>query len=176
MGQETPNSARIVQNEATYSVRSSLRVPASAEDAFQVFTGRLSDWWVKEYTWSGPDALADIGIEPRQGGMFYEIGPYGFRSDWGRVTAWQPARRLHFLWQIGPDRAPIPDPAKASEVEVRFSPENGSTRVVVEHRGFDRHGNDGEGYRHALTAGWHELLSRYADVVQRYADPVTPWR
>ena len=174
MGQETTGPARIVQDEAAYSVRSSLRVPASAEDAFRVFTARLSDWWVQEYTWSGPDALADIGIEPWQGGMAYEIGPYGFRSDWGRVTTWQPARRLLFSWQIGPDRAPVPDPARASEVEVRFSPEDGYTRVEVEHRGFDRHGDDAEGYRQALTAGWHELLSRYADAVQRYANPAAP--
>jgi uncharacterized protein YndB with AHSA1/START domain len=163
MGQEITNPDGIHQDVARYSVRSTLRVPVPAEQAFTAFTGGLADWWVREYTWSGPEALADIGIEPREGGMAYEIGPYGFRADWGRVVAWQPPHRLVVIWQIGPDRAPLPDPAKASEVEVRFTPEDGGrTRVEVEHRDFDRHGAAAEGYREALTAGWQELLSRYA--------------
>jgi uncharacterized protein YndB with AHSA1/START domain len=169
MGQETTNHSGIRQDEAKYSIRSTLRVPAGAERAFTVFTERLADWWVKEYTWAGPEALADIGIEPRQGGMAYELGPHGFRADWGRVLVWQPGRRLLFTWQIGPDRAPVPDPARASEVEVHFSPvAEEQTLVEVEHRGFDRHGEAAEGYRHALTAGWHELLSRYAHAVDEH--------
>ena len=163
MGQETTNVADIQQDIADYSVRTILRVPATADRAFEVFTGRIGRWWVKEYTWSGPAALAELGIEPRAGGMLYEIGPHGFRADWGRVLDWQPPHRLVFNWQIGPDRAPVPDPAKASEVEVRFTAEaDNATRVEVAHRGFDRHGEAAQGYRRALTAGWHELLSRYA--------------
>lgn len=171
MGQETTNPADIQQDVARYSLRCTLRVPAPADRAFAVFTDRLSDWWVKEYTWSGPQALAEIGIEPGVGGMAYEIGPHGFRADWGRVLDWQPPRRLVFSWQIGPDRAPVPDPAKSSEVEVRFAAErDGTTRVEVEHRDFDRHGEAAEGYREALTAGWHELLSRYAAAVDASGD------
>jgi uncharacterized protein YndB with AHSA1/START domain len=167
MGQEINDPDGIHQDVRRYSLRSALRVPVPAERAFAAFTAGLAQWWVKEYTWSGPDALAEIGIEPREGGMAYEIGPHGFRSDWGRVVVWQPPHRLVFCWQIGPDRAPVPDPAKASEVEVRFTPEDGDgTRVEVEHRGFDRHGEAAEGYRAALTAGWQELLSRYWAVVQ----------
>ncbi|MGW1056567.1 SRPBCC family protein [Micromonospora rubida] len=162
MGQEMTEPADVRQDVARYSLRSSLLVPASAERAFAVFTGALTDWWVREYTWSGPAALAKLGVEPRAGGMLYEIGPYGFRSDWGRVLTWDPPRRLVFTWQIGPDRVPVPDPAQASEVEVLFLPEGPErTRVEVEHRHFDRHGEAAEGYRQALTAGWHELLSRY---------------
>lgn len=153
-----------------FSLRCRLLAPASAERAFAVFTGSLTDWWVREYTWSGPDALAELGIEPRAGGMLYEIGPYGFRSDFGRVLTWDPPRRLVFTWQIGPDRVPVPDPARASEVEVLFLPEGPDrTRVEVEHRNFDRHGEAAEGYREALTAGWHELLRRYLATVERNA-------
>lgn len=153
-----------------FSLRCCLLAPASAERAFAVFTGSLTDWWVREYTWSGPDALAELGVEPRAGGMLYEIGPYGFRSDFGRVLTWDPPRRLVFTWQIGPDRVPVPDPARASEVEVLFLPEGPDrTRVEVEHRNFDRHGEAAEGYREALTAGWHELLRRYLATVARDA-------
>lgn len=143
-------------------------MPVPPAEAFEAFTAGLPDWWVKEYTWSGPRALATIGIEPREGGMAYEIGPHGFRADWGRVVTWQPPRRLVLTWQIGPDRAPVPDPAQASEVEVRFLPQDGDgTRVEVEHRAFDRHGDNAEGYLQALTAGWQELLTRYSGMVRQ---------
>jgi uncharacterized protein YndB with AHSA1/START domain len=162
MGQEIDGPTGIQQDVERYSLRSSLIVAASAERAFAVFTGALTEWWVPEYTWSGPAALAELGVEPRAGGMLYEIGPHGFRADWGRVLTWAPPRQLVFVWQIGPDRVPVPDPARASEVEVLFSPVGPeTTRVEVEHRHFDRHGEAAEGYRQALTAGWHELLSRY---------------
>ncbi|MFC8846704.1 MULTISPECIES: SRPBCC family protein [unclassified Micromonospora] len=166
MGQEIDGPTAVRQDVAQYSLRSSLLVPASAARAFAVFTGALTDWWVPEYTWSGPAALAELGIEPHVGGMLYEVGPHGFRADWGRVLTWDPPHRLVFVWQIGPDRVPVPDPALASEVEVLFLPEGPKrTRVEVEHRHFDRHGTAAEGYREALTAGWHELLSRYLSCV-----------
>ncbi|WP_229398897.1 SRPBCC family protein [Micromonospora okii] len=169
MGQEIDGPTGIRQDVERYSVRSGLLVPGSAERAFAVFTEALTQWWVPEYTWSGPAALAALGIEPRVGGMLYEIGPHGFRADWGRVLTWEPPRHLVFVWQIGPDRLPVPDPARASEVEVLFSPEGPeATRVEVEHRHFDRHGEAAEGFRQALTVGWHELLSRYLASVRAH--------
>ncbi|MFU8872307.1 SRPBCC family protein [Micromonospora sp. SL4-19] len=168
MGQGMADPDEVRQEFDRFSLRSELLAPASAERAFAVFTGSLTDWWVREYTWSGPEALAELGIEPRAGGMLYEIGPYGFRGDWGRVLVWDPPRRLVFTWQIGPDRVPVPDPAQASEVEVVFLAEGPArTRVEVEHRSFDRHGAAAEGYREALTAGWQELLCRYLGTVAR---------
>ena len=78
------------------------------------------------------------------------------------MTAWEPPRRLVFLWQIGPSREPVPDPARASEVEVRF--EDG--RVALEHRGFERHGEDAEAYRDGMGSaqGWPWLLERFGEV------------
>ncbi|RIV38882.1 SRPBCC family protein [Micromonospora radicis] len=165
MGHGMADPTDIQQDHERYALRTSLLVPAPAAEAYEVFTGRLADWWVTEYTWSGPAVLADLGMEPRAGGMLYEIGPYGFRNDWGRVLTWDPPRRLVFTWQISADRAPVPDPAQASEVEVLFTPAGGGTLVEVTHRHFDRHGEAAEGYRQALTAGWHELLSRYSATV-----------
>ncbi|MEV1143626.1 SRPBCC family protein [Micromonospora sp. NPDC049799] len=170
MGQEMAEPADVRQDHERFSLRSTLLVPTTPEEAFGVFTQAMTDWWVTEYTWSGPGLLAELGMEPRPGGMLYEIGPYGFRSDWGRVLTWDPPRRLVFTWQIGADRVPVPDPARASEVEVLFHPDGPHrTRVEVEHRHFDRHGQAAEGYRQALTAGWHELLSRYAATAVRGA-------
>ncbi|MGK5737508.1 SRPBCC family protein [Micromonospora sp. URMC 103] len=174
MGQEMADPADIRQDVEKFSLRCSLLVSAPTDRAFAVFTGALTDWWVPEYTWSGPEALAELGMEPRAGGMLYEIGPYGFRADWGRVLTWDPPRRLVFTWQIGPDRVPVPNPARASEVEVVFLPEaSEQTRVDLEHRHFDRHGDAAEGYRQALTAGWHELLSRYVATLDGYHPPLS---
>ncbi|MEV6373980.1 SRPBCC family protein [Micromonospora musae] len=173
MGQELTDPADIRQDVERFHLRCSLLISAPSERAFAVFAGALTDWWVREYTWSGPEALSELGMEPWAGGMLYEIGPYGFRADWGRVLTWDPPRRLVFTWQIGPDRVPVPDPARASEVEVVFlteAPEQ--TRVELEHRHFDRHGEAAEGYRQALTAGWHELLSRYVATVDGRRPPL----
>lgn len=149
------------------SLRASVLVRQPAEVAFRVFTEDMSDWWVREFTWSGPQCLQSIGFEPRVGGMAYELGPHGFRLDWGRILSWDPPQRLIFTWHIAPDRIPQPDPAKASEVEVHFHPSRDGTRVDLEHRRFDRHGPDGEGYWRAMTTGWGELLARYSEVAGR---------
>jgi hypothetical protein len=68
-------------------------------------------------------------------------------------------------WQIAPDRAPEPNPAKASEVEVRFHPSDPtSTPVDLEHRAFPRHGDAAGTYRQGLASpqGWPRILARYA--------------
>ncbi|SCL38113.1 Uncharacterized conserved protein YndB, AHSA1/START domain [Micromonospora pallida] len=167
MGQEIAEPDAVRQDVDRFSLRSTLLVPASPEEAFTAFT-ELANWWVAEYTWSGPDFLTELGIEPRAGGMLYEIGPHGFRADWGRVITWDPPRRLLFVWQIGPDRVPVPDPSRASEVEVVLEVDGpGRTRVTVEHRKFDRHGTAAEGYRQAMTEGWQDMLTRYLHSVRR---------
>ncbi|MFE0588800.1 SRPBCC family protein [Micromonospora echinospora] len=171
MGQEIAEPDAVHQDVDRFSLRSTLLVPASPAEAFTAFT-ELTNWWVAEYTWSGPDFLADLGIEPRPGGMLYEIGPHGFRSDWGRVLTWEPPHRLVFVWQIGPDRVPVPDPSRASEVEVTVEADGpGRTRVTVEHRKFDRHGAAAEGYRQAMTEGWQDMLTRYLHSVRRRPHP-----
>jgi activator of Hsp90 ATPase-like protein len=61
-----------------------------------------------------------------------------------------------------------PDPAHASEVEVRFIAEGPSrTRIELEHRGFERHGAGAGGVRGSIDAptGWTyvlELFAKYA--------------
>ena len=144
-------------------IRQVVTVPVPVERAFAAFTD-LASWWPREYTWAA-DTLEDIGLEPRQGGHCYERGPYGFTCHWGRVLTWEPPARLELAWQIAPDRVPEPNPANASEVELRFSPDDPSgTRVELEHRAFDRHGDAGGAYRNAMASpqGWPRLLDRYA--------------
>lgn len=137
-------------------------VPASAERAFAVFTDGMGMWWPSQYTWAQED-LDDILIEPREGGRALERDADGTEREWGRVLAVEPPHRLVFSWQIAPDRSYEPDPARSSEVEVRFVPQGQTTtRVELEHRAFERHGEHAAAYREGLDAGWDELLAAYA--------------
>ena len=158
----------------TEPIRISHRLPVSAAEAFATFTERLAAWWPAEATWSG-DGLESIGIEPRVGGFCFERGPHGLRLDWGRVTAWEPPHRLAFSWQIGASRVPEPNPAHASEVEVRFEDQAGGSRVTLEHRGFDRHGDGATAYREGMAsdAGWPRILDRFRGAAERRVD--APW-
>jgi uncharacterized protein YndB with AHSA1/START domain len=144
------------------SVRREVTVPWGPEDAFGRFAGDTGSWWPREFTWS-QEVLVAIGIEAGENGMCFELGPHGFRCDWGRVLLWDPPRRLVLTWQIGPDRVPVPDATRASEVHVTFEPAGDDrTRVVVEHRAFERHGPAGDAYAAGMGQGWDHLLARYA--------------
>lgn len=145
-------------------IQLNISVPWDPPEAFRRFAEEFGRWWPREYTWGG-DALEVIGIEPRTGGLCSERGPHGFRCDWGRVLAWEPPRRLALAWQISPRREPVPDPARASVVEVRFGADDaGGTLVTLEHSGFQRHGAGAAAYRAGLASpeGWPHILARYA--------------
>jgi len=153
----------MTQRTGDDAVRRTLTVAAPRERAFAVFTDGLATWWPREYTW-GRDVLETIAIEPCEGGRCFERGPHDFQCDWGRVVLWDPPNRLVISWQISPRREPEPNPAKASEVEIRFIAEGPtSTRVEFEHRDLARHGEEGMSYRDALDSpqGWTLILERY---------------
>jgi uncharacterized protein YndB with AHSA1/START domain len=149
----------------TQTIKHRVVVPVAPERAFDAFVRELREWWPQEYTWAG-DALETIAIEPHDGGRCFEIGPHDFHCDWGRVVAWEPPHRLAFTWQISPRREPVPDPAQASEIEVRVQPDGDSgTAVELEHRGIERHGDGAEDYGAAMGSemGWPYILGRFTD-------------
>jgi len=110
-------------------VRALAEVPVPPRRAFEVFVDEFGSWWPAEYSWSG-ETLVRIAIEPRTGGMCVEVGPHGFRCDWGRVLAYEPPRRLVFSWQIGPtaSRCRTPSgPARSRSGSPRPAAEPGSS-------------------------------------------------
>jgi uncharacterized protein YndB with AHSA1/START domain len=141
----------------------SVTVAVPRERAFELFTAEMGSWWPREFSWS-QDKLEAIGIEPHADGFAYERGPRGFTMHWGRVKAWDPPARFVFTWQIAADRTPQPDPDRSSEVEVRFHEENGATRVAVEHRDWERHGDAAQEYRDGFerAGAWPYALERFA--------------
>jgi hypothetical protein len=70
-----------------------------------------------------------------------------------------------FSWDISLQWQIEEDPARTSEVEVRFIAEAPDrTRVVLEHRHLDRHGEGWEGLRDSVGSpeGWASGLQCYS--------------
>jgi uncharacterized protein YndB with AHSA1/START domain len=148
------------------SVRSEIVVDAPIERAFAVFTEQFDRIKPREHNILGVD-IAETVFEPRVGGGIYDRGVDGSECRWARVLAYEPPERVVFSWDIGPTWQIETDPNRASEVEVRFvaeSPER--TRVELEHRHIDRHGDGWEGLREGVRAdqGWPLYLQRYGDL------------
>ena len=144
-------------------VRRSITVKASMEHAFHVFTEGHDTWWPRSHH-IGKSPMKKAVIECRAGGRCYAEQMDGTESDWGTVLVWEPPHRMVMAWQIGPAWQYEPDLAKSSEVEVRFTPEaDGTTRVDLEHRNFDRCGEGWENMRQATDSegGWGGLLELY---------------
>jgi uncharacterized protein YndB with AHSA1/START domain len=140
-------------------------VPLAPAAAFRFFAEEFHAWWPRDYTWAR-DTLQWIGLEPRVGGRCYELGPHDFHVDWGRVLQWEPGQRLVLAWQVSFRREPEPNPAKASEVEIRFAEQGPSgAQVSLAHRQFERHGPDSRVYRATMASarGWPWILQRYAE-------------
>jgi hypothetical protein len=73
-------------------------------------------------------------------------------------------------WNISPTWQIETDRTKTSEWEVRFSAETPKrTRVEIEHRNLDRHGDGWEGVRAGVEGdqGWPLYLQRYATLFDR---------
>ena len=119
---------------ADTSVLTSIVVDAPVEHAFAVFTDDIGSWWPPEHHILQAE-LAEIVFEPRVGGHIYDRGTDGSECRWARVLVYEPPHRVVFSWDISLQWQIETDPAKTSEVEVRFTPEEGGrTRVELEHR------------------------------------------
>jgi uncharacterized protein YndB with AHSA1/START domain len=107
-------------------------------------------------------------FEPRKGGHLYDRGVDGSECRWARVLAYEPPDRLVISWDIDPQWRIETDPERTSEVEVRFISETPQrTRVELEHRNLDRHGDGWEGVREGVAGdgGWPLYLQRFAELL-----------
>jgi uncharacterized protein YndB with AHSA1/START domain len=158
-----------MSTQTAYST--SLVVDAPVDTAFDVFTADIASWWPPDHhILQAP--LSSMVFEPRVGGHVYDVGTDGTECRWARVLAYEPPHRVVFSWDISPAWQIQTDPAKTSEVEVRFVAEGEArTRVELEHRHLDRHGDGWEGVREAVgsSGGWSVGLQRLADRLQEVA-------
>jgi uncharacterized protein YndB with AHSA1/START domain len=150
--------------QTTEAVTHSVLVPLEPGAAFELFTDRFTDWWPKDSHHIGEADAADVFLEPREGGRWYERAEDGAECDWGRVLEIDRPNRILLAWHLTPEWRYDPDPAKATQVEVSFIAERDSaTRVTLEHRGFEVHGEAGAAMRESVggDGGWRSLMELY---------------
>ncbi|HEY2936624.1 MAG TPA: methyltransferase domain-containing protein, partial [Gaiellaceae bacterium] len=110
-----------------------------------------------------PAQVFDIVVE--------ELGLAGIQLDEGRALAWEPGCRILLDWQDTDW-----EPHETTEVELRFEPIDGGTRVSLECRGWERVLGD----RGSELAGWFagEALAPLLEAISpaRYGDWLTDRR
>lgn len=143
-------------------IRLSATVHRPAAEAFRLFTDGIGEWWPSHLGYSfGGKRLKAVCLEPIAGGRFYERYNDGEEFEIGRVIACEPPHRIAFTWQ---GRWSEP-----TEVEVRFIPEGSTTRIDLQHRGWERLGASAEQSRTSYLNGWPTVLQHY---VERSAFPI----
>src|SRR5262249_1292629 len=146
------------------SVHRSIVVDAPIAWAFSVFTEGIATWWPPEHHILQAQ-LAAMVFEPRVGGHVYDRGVDGSECRWARVLAYEPPNRFVISWDINLQWQIENDPTRASEIEVRFVAVGAErTRIELEHRHLDRHGDGWEQMRDAVGSpdGWRVGLERFA--------------
>jgi uncharacterized protein YndB with AHSA1/START domain len=149
------------------TVSRSVVVDVPVERAFAVFVERFDQIKPREHNLLPVD-IAETVFEPRVGGQVYDRGVDGSECRWARVLAYEPPHRIVISWDIGPRWQLETDLERTSEVEIRFIAEGGErTRVQLEHRNLDRHGDGWEQLRDGIggAQGWPLYLRRYADAL-----------
>jgi uncharacterized protein YndB with AHSA1/START domain len=138
-------------------------VDADPATAFEIFTAEVDAWWKQGPRFRpsvrGPGVLR---FEPGVGGRLLETYEDGSTFVFGRVIVWEPGRRLVFE-----SFARAFQPGESTEVEVRFEPAGESTRVTVEHRGWERfpddhpvkHGLGAPAFSDVMSVWWADLLA-----------------
>ena len=153
--------------EMTSKVYVSLRVPADPQRTFEAFTQDIALWWqpgsLFQITPRGDGTLA---FEPGVGGRLYTTLANGKEFEIGRISAWEPGRRLVFMWRQASFTRD-----QTTEVEVRFEAVGEETRVSIEHRAWDsiprdhvaRHGFPEQTTLQHVAAWWRLSLGALKD-------------
>ena len=137
-------------------LRFSVDVACPAEHAFATWTARTSLWWPRSPHRHAASRASRSSSRPAPAGASTSARPAGVEVDWGEVTIWEPPRRLGYLWHIRADRA------DATDVEITFVDRgDGTTRVEIEHRGWERLGARGPDWRDANRGGWGGVLPHF---------------
>lgn len=155
----------------TSKVLVSLRVAATPERAFEVFTADIGLWWRHDGLFAFDNRRSGtLRFEPGPRGRLLEVYDGGDVFEIGRVTAWEPGRRLALSW-----RQASFSPDQATQVEIRFDPVGAETRVTVEHSGWDtipqphaaRHNFPLGPFQQRQAEHWQVLLGAFREAATR---------
>ena len=124
------------------TVRKSVAVRCAPEEAFELFTARLATWWPFETHSTTDERPEAVGLAS------------GEEHEWATVLAWEPPERFVIDWHVSSGKP-------STELEVRFVSEGDGTRVELEHRGWERYGNEAAESYESYNGGWDTVLGRY---------------
>jgi uncharacterized protein YndB with AHSA1/START domain len=142
-------------------VRAAVEVRQPPARAFELFTGRMGDWW--EGT-PGENPAVAITVEGFPGGRWFEADAAGTETQWGKVVEWQPPVRVLLVWEMNSRFRH--DPSVVTEIEITFTETaTGGTRVALEHRKLEAYGADAERLAESISKGWPKQLAGFT----RYA-------
>jgi uncharacterized protein YndB with AHSA1/START domain len=141
-------------------------VARPVDETFAVFTRQIGAWWpVPTHGLFGPES----GAVAFEDGRLVERAVDGRTTVWAEVLRWDPPHRLVLAWHPGSDVA------EASEVEVRFTAsDGGGTRVELEHRGWERFGEQARARRHGYVGpgAWGHVLDHFVGAADPQPDAV----
>lgn len=136
----------------TAAIRKTIEVdvpPARAHEAWW----DLAAWWPLRSHAVSSDATTVV-VDRRPGGRIAEVAADGTEHLWGEVLVDDPPRRLAFTF--GRWRPEV------TEVEVCFTDlGNGRTRVDLEHRAWERLGEQAAEVRRRYVTGWDPVLASF---------------
>jgi uncharacterized protein YndB with AHSA1/START domain len=134
----------------------SISVSWTPEEAFRRFTSDFASWWPTHTHSIGGKCVERVVFECHAGGLIFEQHKGGRRFQWGRVLEWEPPRRVRFTWH------PSRDASTAQEVELRFSPHGGGTRLELISTGWEKWGRGAPRARRGYSLGWGHILHVWA--------------
>jgi hypothetical protein len=138
-------------------IRKSVTVPLAQGEAFTLFTEGMGTWWPSITHSVAQSTAVAAGMEDRVGGEIYEQTDAG-RVTWGTITAWDAPDGFSSTWHPGDG------PELATRLTVRFIAEGPSTtRVELEHRGWEVFGEQAGEMAGGYTSGWDPVLARYVE-------------
>ncbi|HXC56754.1 MAG TPA: SRPBCC family protein [Rhizomicrobium sp.] len=146
-------------------LRKTLVVAAAQAHAFDVFTNGIDRWFPRSHSIGASPLLRSV-VESRLGGRWYSVHEDGSEAVIGVMKVWEPPHRIVFSWEINAQWKA--DAGVASEVEVTFTAEGpSSTRVALEHRGFEALGAEGGAkMRGDVDRGWPLILDLFKQAAE----------
>ena len=151
----------------TPGVMVSISVALDADTAFDIFTKDVGLWWKRGPAYRmRPRKNGHMTFEPREGGRLLETFDDGTEpAVFASIRIWEPGKRIVLDWHTGNYK-----PGEKTEVEIRFKPTNGGTRVIVEHRGWEalppdhpvRHRMPEPQFLKLTGDWWRALVNSYA--------------
>ena len=137
----------------TEPIFKTIEVSCDADTAFTTFTDKIATWWpLDKNSISAMDGKSakSLSIEPKAGGKIVEIGADDTPYEWGRVTRFEPGKRLTLDWSLATNPGIEP-----TVVDVKFiALDTGKTRVELTHDNWQVYGENADDNRNGYNNGW----------------------